>query len=143
MLVAATGTLRNPDEVLTATQRARLAQARTSATDRRDPRHGRDGRPRVAAGRRPVGTLTWRFTADSVRDFAWAAVAHFVWDAVGVNGGKTLAMSFYPPSAEPLWNRGHAVRQVRARELLGAVGALSLPHGEQRATGSRAGWSTR
>ena len=31
MLVAATGTLRNPDEVLTAAQRARLARARTSS----------------------------------------------------------------------------------------------------------------
>src|SRR5262249_34422491 len=30
MLVAATGTLRNPDEVLTAAQRARLARARSS-----------------------------------------------------------------------------------------------------------------
>ena len=29
------------------------------------------------------GTLTWRFTADSVRDFAWAASSTFVWDAVG------------------------------------------------------------
>ena len=38
-----------------------------------------------------------------MRDFAWAAARHFIWDAVGVNGGKTLAMSFYPPSAEPLW----------------------------------------
>jgi len=51
------------------------------------------------------GTLTWRFTADSVRDFAWAAASHFIWDAAGANGGKTLAMSFYPPSAEPIWNQ--------------------------------------
>ncbi|MEZ0333319.1 MAG: M1 family aminopeptidase, partial [Gemmatimonadales bacterium] len=48
-------------------------------------------------------TLTWRFMADSVRDFAWAAARHFIWDAVGVNGGATVAMSFYPPSAEPEW----------------------------------------
>ena len=50
-----------------------------------------------------LGTLTWRFTADSVRDFAWAASRTFVWDAVGVNKGRTLAMSFYPPSADTLW----------------------------------------
>ena len=102
MIVAATGTLRNPDEVLTAAQRARLARARTS--DATVVIRGKDeigdpaSRPPTAAA-----TLTWRFTADSVRDFAWAAARHFVWDAVGVNGGKTLAMSFYPPSAEPLW----------------------------------------
>ena len=102
MIVAATGTLQNPDEVLTAAQRARLARARTSAET--VVIRGKDeiGDP---ASRPPTQypNLTWRFTADSVRDFAWAAARHFVWDAVGVNGGKTVAMSFYPPSAEPLW----------------------------------------
>lgn len=102
MLVAATGTLRNPAEVLTPAQRERLARARGSAQtvvirgvdEVRDP-----------ASRPPTefGTFTWRFTADSVRDFAWAASSTFVWDAVGVNGGRTLAMSYYPPSAQPLW----------------------------------------
>jgi len=102
MLVAATGTLRNPQDVLTATQRARLRRARTS--DQTVVIRGKDeigdsaSRPRTSAP-----SLTWRFTADSVRDFAWAAARHFVWDAVGVNEGKTLAMSFYPPSAEPQW----------------------------------------
>lgn len=102
MLVAATGTLRNPYEVLTAAQRARLTRARTS------------GETVVIRGKDEIGdpasrppteypTLTWHFTADSVRDFAWAAARHFVWDAVRVNGGRTLAMSFYPPSAEPAW----------------------------------------
>ncbi len=102
MIVAATGTLQNPAEVLTPTQRTRLAQARTSAgtvmirgkDEVRDP----SSRPATE-----FKTLTWRFTADSVRDFAWAASRSFIWDAVGVNGGKTLAMSFYPPSTEPLW----------------------------------------
>ncbi|MEO7985935.1 MAG: M1 family aminopeptidase [Gemmatimonadales bacterium] len=102
MLVAATGTLRNPDEVLTAAQRARLARAQTSSET--VVIRGKDeiGDP---ASRPPTDypTFTWHFTADSVRDFAWAAARHFVWDAVGVNGGKTLAMSFYPPSAEPAW----------------------------------------
>jgi hypothetical protein len=102
MLVAATGTLQNPLQVLTAAQRSRLARARASdstvvirGTDEvEDPA----SRPRP-----PSGTLTWRFTADSVRDFAWAAARHFIWDAARANGGKTLAMSFYPPTAEPIW----------------------------------------
>src|SRR5882724_5016772 len=102
MIVAATGVLQNPDEVLTAAQRARLARARTA--DQTVVIRSKDeiGDP---ASRPPTQypTLTWRFTADSVRDFAWAAAPHFIWDAVGVNGGKTLAMSFYPPSAEPQW----------------------------------------
>jgi hypothetical protein len=102
MIVAATGQLRNPADVLTATQRSRLAQARTSAGTvvirGRDEVHDPSSRPATE-----YGTLIWRFTADSVRDFAWAASRSFIWDAVGVNGGKTLAMSFYPPSAEALW----------------------------------------
>ena len=102
MLVAATGTLRNPEAVLTAAQRARLAAARGSDTtivirskaEIGDPA----SRPRPAAG-----TLTWRFAADSVRDFAWAAARHFIWDAARANGGRTLAMSFYPASADSIW----------------------------------------
>jgi hypothetical protein len=104
MLVAATGTLQNPGEVLTALQRARLARARRSDStvvirgknEIDDP----SSRPRGQGG-----SLTWRFTADSVRDFAWAAARHFVWDAARANSGRTLAMSFYPPSAEPVWRQ--------------------------------------
>jgi hypothetical protein len=102
MLVAATGTLRNPAQVLTATQRNRLAQARTSDTTV----VVRSGDEIADPASRPpsaTGTHTWRFTADSVRDFAWAAARHFIWDAARANGGKTLAMSFYPPSAQPIW----------------------------------------
>ena len=104
MLVAATGVLRNPETVLTPLQQSRLARARASDTtvvirgkeEIADP----TSRPRP-----PGGLLTWHFTADSVRDFAWAAARHFVWDAARVNGGRTLAMSFYPPSADSIWSR--------------------------------------
>jgi hypothetical protein len=104
MLVAATGTLQNPAQVLTPTQRSRLSRAR--ASDSTVVIRSKDEVSDPAS--RPVsatGTLTWRFTADSVRDFAWAAARHFVWDAARANGGRTLAMSFYPPSAEPIWNQ--------------------------------------
>ena len=47
MLVAATGTLQNPDEVLTAAQR-RGWPGRAPATDSGHPRQGRDRRPRLA-----------------------------------------------------------------------------------------------
>ena len=77
MLVAATGTLQNPDEVLTAAQRARLARARTSSETVVIRGADEIGDP---ASRPPTQypTLTWHFTADSVRDFAWAAARHFV-----------------------------------------------------------------
>lgn len=97
MIVAATGTLRNPEIVLTPAERTHLASA-----------HGSDGTVliRNQSDPRPPGQhgqLTWHFTADSVRDFAWAAATHFIWDAARVNGGRTLAMSLYPPSAAPTW----------------------------------------
>ncbi len=104
VLVAATGTLQNPVEVLTPTQRARLAEARNSDATViiRGKNEINDPASRPAG---KDGTLTWRFVADSVRDFAWAAAKHFIWDAARANGGRTLAMSFYPPSADSLWNQ--------------------------------------
>jgi len=104
MLVAATGTLQNPREVLTPEQGARLARARRS--DSTVVIRGRDEIGNPASRPRPEsGMLTWRFAADSVRDFAWAASRVFVWDAARANQGRTLAMSFYPPSADSIWNR--------------------------------------
>jgi hypothetical protein len=111
LLVAATGVLQNPAEVLTSVQRARLARARTS--DSTVVIRGKDeiGDP-ASRPATTYGTFTWRFTADSVRDFAWAAARHFIWDAVGINGGKTLAMSFYPPSAEPIWKEASRYAKI-------------------------------
>ena len=104
MIVAATGTLRNPEIVLTAEQRARLARAWTS-----DSTVIIRGKSEVAdPATRPAsrsGTQTWRFTADSVRDFAWTAARHFIWDAARANNGKTLVQSLYTDSADSIWNR--------------------------------------
>jgi aminopeptidase N len=102
MLVAATGTLQNPAQVLTATQRARLARARQSDTTVIIRGKDEIGQP-ASRPASSTGVHTWRFKADSVRDFAWAAARHFVWDAARANDGRTLAMSFYPPSAEAIW----------------------------------------
>lgn len=104
MIVAATGTLQNPVAVLTPTQRARLAQARGSDTTIviREKSEVKNPATRPAS---TSGILTWRFVADSVRDFAWAAANHFVWDAARANGGKVLVMSLYPPSADSTWSQ--------------------------------------
>ena len=96
MTIAATGVLQNPLQVLSEAQRSRLALARKS--DSTVIIRGKD-----EAGQSVPGTRTWRFVADSVRDFAWAASTHFIWDAARVNGGRTLAMSFYPPSVDSVW----------------------------------------
>jgi Peptidase family M1 domain len=106
-VVAATGALRNPEITLTATQRSRLARAVRSA----EPvaiiaadEAGDAGKTRPARS----GTLTWRFTADSVRDFAFAAAPNFRWDASGYDG--ILIHTYYRPSA-PEWEEAN--RMVR------------------------------
>ena len=105
MIVAATGTLRNPAEVLTATQRARLARARKS--DSTVVIRGLDevgdpaSRPAVARPARSPGDLPP--TACAISPGPRRGISSGT--RSGVNGGKTLAMSFYPPSAEPLWNQ--------------------------------------
>jgi hypothetical protein len=99
-VIVATGTLMNPLEVLTATERARLAQAVKSDTTIAIIGRAEAGRE----GTRPAGalpTLTWHFTAKNVRDVAWAAASGFIWDASGWNG--VLIQSAYPPEANPDW----------------------------------------
>jgi hypothetical protein len=111
-IVGATGVLLNPAEVLTATQRARLARARSSSapvaiiTAEEAGQAGRrsDGQ----SVRRSGGTRTWRFGADSVRDFAFGAAPDFRWDASAYR--KTLVHTLYRPSA-PEWEEAN--RMVR------------------------------
>lgn len=91
-IVVATGELQNPEQVLTAEQRQRLARARRSAETIHVIHPDEVGKP----GTRPAGSgpLTWRFRAVNVRDFAWAASPAFIWDAAGWDG--ILLMSAYP-----------------------------------------------
>jgi hypothetical protein len=95
-VVAATGRLQNPEEVLTDTQRERLDEAR-----QRRETTTIIGRDEVGTeGTRPDGSgpLTWRYTAENVRDFSWAASQAFIWDAARADAGDrtVLAQSFYP-----------------------------------------------
>src|SRR5882762_5460161 len=101
-IVAATGRLTNPLEVLTAQQRARLARALHSDSTVAIIAKSEVGQPST----RPTGTsaaLTWRFSAKNVRDVAWAAAPNFIWDASGWNG--ILMQSFYPPAADSVWRQ--------------------------------------
>jgi hypothetical protein len=99
-LVAGSGALVNGDEVLTGTQRERLAQAARS--DRtvmiRTPAEVGDPASRPTHS----GTQTWRFHMQHTRDVAFAASRAFVWDAARINlpgGGQSMAMSVYPVEA--------------------------------------------
>lgn len=102
-IVGATGTLKNPKEVLTATQIQRFESAKNSfekpvmivteeeATEKEKTKS--------------QNKSTWTFHAENVRDFAFASSRKYIWDAqaVDINGKKPLAMSFYPKEGNPLW----------------------------------------
>ena len=120
-IVAGTGVLQNPAEVLTTVQRERLAVALKSDTAVRiltEPElRSSTARP-VPAASRQNGSLTWRFRAENVRDAAWAASPDYLWDAVGWRG--TLIQTFYRPGASETWNDAarisrHAIAEYSTR----------------------------
>ncbi|MEL6365515.1 MAG: M1 family metallopeptidase [Pseudomonadota bacterium] len=106
-IVASTGELQNPGEVLTTQQRRRLQDAR----DAEKPVYVVT--PEEALENEKEGTddtKTWRFRAQNVRDFAWASSRKFIWDAQGYEQGGdvqpfVMAMSFFPKEGDPLWSR--------------------------------------
>ncbi len=105
-IVTSTGVLQNPADVLSATQRERLQEAENAehpvfiVTAQEALENEKET---------TTETKTWRFSAENVRDFAWASSRKFIWDAQGYQqGGEVqplvMAMSFYPKEGEPLWS---------------------------------------
>ena len=126
MLVAGSGELKNPQQVLTKTALQRLDAARASdrtivirsAAEVDGGSDGADSDPRG-------GTRTWHYHMDKTRDVAFSASSAFVWDAARINlpqGGHALAMSFYPveSAGDAAWGRSteylkHAVEEFSRR----------------------------
>ncbi|MBY6064245.1 M1 family metallopeptidase [Pseudidiomarina sediminum] len=118
-IVAASGELKNPEQVLTAEQRRRLEQAKNAK------------RPvfvvteEEALENEKAGTnerKTWRFVAENVRDFAWASSRKFIWDAKGYQQGgsvqpEVLAMSFYPKEGGELWKKYSTESVIHTMEV--------------------------
>ena len=144
-IVRATGVLQNPLDVLTATQRARLAQAMAADTPVFIVRPSEVAKPET----RPAGSapISWHFAAKNVRDFAWASSKTFVWDAMGFRykpGGRLIELhSVYPRDAMPLWDQysTKAIKQTMvtygrmvleypypvASNVHGSVGGMEYP----------------
>ncbi len=119
-IVASTGELQNPDEVLTTDQRERLdvARAADAPTYIVTPEEAE-----ANESSEPEGTKTWTFRAENVRDFAWASSRKFIWDAQGVDAGdgnKVMAMSYWPKEAEPLWSQYSTQSIVHTLDVYGA-----------------------
>ena len=107
-IVEGSGQLTNPAQVLTATERARLAEAEKSdkTVYIRKPEEVNDPASRPTRS----GTQTWRFHMEHTRDVAFAASPAFVWDAARINlpdGKHAMAMSIYPVEGvgADKWNR--------------------------------------
>jgi len=119
-LVRATGTLQNPDEVLTATTRERLTQA--AASDTVVTIVGADERGAGSAtATSETGTLTWRFRAENVRDVAFGTSDDYVWDATTAqtgdgDDGTTMIHALYRPEHAP-WARSAEYSQFAIEHL--------------------------
>ena len=108
MLVAGSGALQNPEQVLTAAQRERLAKARTSDTTVEIRSAAEIGDPASRPTRE--GTSTWHFHMDNTRDVVFSASRAFVWDAARIqlpDNASALAMSLYPIESvgDQAWGR--------------------------------------
>ena len=112
-IVAATGMIQNPKEVLTADQIARFEKAKT--TFDKPVIIATQAEAIVREKTKLKDKKTWKFKAENVRDFAFATSRKFIWDAQAVKiGDKTpLAMSYYPKEGNPLWEQ-ESTKAVKA-----------------------------
>jgi hypothetical protein len=112
-IVSGTGLLQNPNEVLTATARERLA--RVTASDEIQtivgPNEVGPGQATAAGDR-----LVWHFVADTVNDFAWATAEKFVWQAtratIPSRGPVPIHMVFLPGRAQLFSDAGQITRHA-------------------------------
>ncbi len=145
MLVAGSGSLQNPQDVLTSDERQRLARARASdatvmirtaaevaanggaqtSAAATGSVSGTASLPEHGASVEGGATRTWHFRMENSRDVAFSASRAFIWDAARIQlpgGAESLAMSFYPPQSagEAAWGRSteylkHAVEEFSRR----------------------------
>jgi hypothetical protein len=106
-VVASTGVLQNPKEVLTAEQLQRFEASKTAS------------KPVVIVSQeeatqkektKATTKKTWVYKADNVRDFAFGTSRKYIWDAMGVKidgapFSTVMAMSYYPKEANPLYGQ--------------------------------------
>ncbi len=104
-IVAATGVLQNPIEVLSKIELERFEKSKTSFDKPVIIVTQTEAVQREKA--KSTQRKTWEFHAENVRDFAFASSRKFIWDAQAVKlATKTpLAMSFYSKEGNPLWEK--------------------------------------
>ena len=110
-LVAASGMLVNPEQVLTGEQQDRLALADQSDEPVWIVTEEEIGTDAIRPG--SAESFTWEFSIDNARTFAWAASPAFLWDAcratiTDLNGMErdVRCQSLFPVEAE-VWGNEH------------------------------------
>ena len=137
-VIAGSGVLQNPEEVLTSEQLRRLGTAAQSAEVVQIITQAEAA---AAKGVRKSGTKTWRFRAQHVHDVAWAGAPDFRWDATSWNG--ILTQAYYEfPKAGKAWEQAAeqtqwTIRQYsqlffpypypQATSVAGPVGGMEYP----------------
>ncbi len=114
MIVAGSGVLQNPEEVLTSTEIKRLDEARKSDSTVQIIKEDEVG----TASTRPreKGNLTWHFKMENSRDISWAASKAFRWDAARINfpsGRKGIAMAVYPIESQGYEGYGRSTQYLK------------------------------
>ncbi len=107
-IVVGSGELINSNEVYTAEQNRRLAQA--AASDKTVMVRSKSEVTQADSRPTKDGRLTWRFKCKNARDVAFSTSKAFIVDAARINlpsGKKALAMSAYPieSASDSSWNR--------------------------------------
>jgi peptidase M1-like protein len=111
-VIAGSGVLQNPEDVLTAEQRRRLSAA---ATGSNVVQVITQSEAAVARTQTRSGTKTWRFRARNVHDVAWSGAPDFRWDATSWNG--ILTQAYYEfPKAGKAWEHAAEMTQWTIRQ---------------------------
>ena len=116
-IIAATGTLQNPKDVLTSKQRERLELAQNSYDKPLQIITLEEAKEKEK--KKSSKKKTWKFKAENVRDFAFSSSRKFIWDAQNVKlpTNTTMAMSFYPKEGLPVWSEESTKAVVNALEV--------------------------
>ncbi len=106
-VVAATGELQNAKSVMNAEQLNRWEKAKKNFDAPVEIINQAEATENEKVRAKGNEQKTWTFKATNVRDFAFASSRKFIWDAMAVKIGNrtTMAMSYYPKEANPLWGQ--------------------------------------
>ena len=112
-IVSGTGVLQNPEEVLTATARERLAKVLASDDEIIIVSEDEQGPGKSTA---EGESLEWHFVADNVNDFAWATADKFIWKATRATipgkGPIPIHMVYLPDRASRFKQAGALTRHA-------------------------------